>query len=132
MTRNLPLKTLLRAILWAAAAALSPGVAAASELVMFERDGCVWCARWNREIAPVYDRTEEAKVLPLRRINMDRDKEPGVLLASPVRFTPTFLIVDDGHEIGRITGYMNDESFWGLLGKYAARLTNPQPKANRS
>ena len=132
MTRNLPLKTLLRAILLAAAAALSPGVAAASELVMFERDGCVWCARWNREIAPVYDRTEEAKVLPLRRINMDRDKEPGVLLASPVRFTPTFLIVDDGHEIGRITGYMNDESFWGLLGKYAARLTNPQPKANRS
>ena len=132
MTRNLPLKTLLRAILLAAAAALSPGVAAASELVMFERDGCVWCARWNREIAPVYDRTEEAKVLPLRRINMDRDKEPGVLLASPVRFTPTFLIVDDGHEIGRITGYMNDESFWGLLGNYAARLTNPQPKANRS
>ena len=99
---------------------------------MFERDGCVWCARWNREIAPVYDRTEEAKVLPLRRINMDRDKEPGVLLASPVRFTPTFLIVDDGHEIGRITGYMNDESFWGLLGKYATRLTAPQPNANRS
>lgn len=99
---------------------------------MFERDGCVWCARWNREIAPVYDRTDEAKVLPLRRVNMDRDKEPGVQLASPVRFTPTFLIVDDGHEIGRITGYMNDESFWGLLGKYAARLTNPQPRANRS
>ena len=99
---------------------------------MFERDGCVWCARWNREIAPVYDKTDEAKVLPLRRINMDHDKEPGVQLASPVRFTPTFLIVDDGREIGRITGYMNDESFWGLLGKYAARLTNPQPKANRS
>lgn len=99
---------------------------------MFERDGCVWCARWNREIAPVYDRTDEAKVLPLRRVNMDRDEEPGVLLASPVRFTPTFLIVDDGHEIGRITGYMNDASFWGLLGQYAARLTNPQPRANRS
>lgn len=99
---------------------------------MFERDGCVWCARWNREIAPVYDKTDEAKVLPLRRINMDRDKEPGFQLASPVRFTPTFLIVDDGREIGRITGYMNDESFWGLLGKYAARLTTSQPNANRS
>jgi thioredoxin-related protein len=99
---------------------------------MFERDGCVWCARWNREIAPVYDKTEEAKLLPLRRINMDRDKAPGVTLASPVRYTPTFLIVENGQEIGRITGYMNDESFWGLLGKYAARLTSPLPHTNRS
>ncbi|MDB5551090.1 MAG: hypothetical protein JWL86_1074, partial [Rhizobium sp.] len=38
---------------------------------MFERGGCVWCARWNREIAPIYDKTDEARVLPLRRINMD-------------------------------------------------------------
>ncbi len=45
-------------------------------------------------IAPVYNRTDEAKLLPLRRIDMDRDKSPGVALASPVRFTPTFLIVD--------------------------------------
>ncbi len=114
------------------AVALSSSVAAASELVMFERDGCVWCARWNREIAPGYDKTDEARLLPLRRINMDHDKEPGFTLASPVRFTPTFVIVNDGHEIGRITGYMNDESFWGLLGKYAARLTTSQPNANRS
>jgi thioredoxin-related protein len=113
-------------------AALSPRIADASELLMFERDGCVWCARWNREIAPVYDKTDEAKLLPLRRIDMDRDKSPGVVLASPVRFTPTFLIVDNGREIGRITGYMNDESFWSLLGKYAARLTISQPNANRS
>nr|WP_244558403.1 thioredoxin fold domain-containing protein [Tardiphaga sp. OK246] len=113
-------------------AALSPRIADASELLMFERDGCVWCARWNREIAPVYDRTDEGKLLPLRRIDMDRDKSPGVALASPVRFTPTFLIVDNGREIGRITGYMNDESFWSLLGKYAARLTTSQPNANRS
>lgn len=99
---------------------------------MFERDGCVWCARWNREIAPIYDKTDEAKLLPLRRIDMDRDKTPGFTLASPVRFTPTFVIVDHGAEIGRITGYLNDESFWGLLGKYAARLIGSPPGANRS
>ncbi|WP_353647298.1 thioredoxin fold domain-containing protein [Bradyrhizobium sp. NFR13] len=113
-------------------AALSPRIADASELLIFERDGCVWCARWNREIAPIYDKTDEARLLPLRRIDMDRDKSPGVTLASPVRFTPTFLIVDNGREIGRITGYMNDETFWSLLGKYAARLTTSQPNANRS
>ncbi|WP_170849845.1 thioredoxin fold domain-containing protein [Tardiphaga sp. OK245] len=132
MTWKLPLKTSLIATLLVMTAALSPRIADASELLMFERDGCVWCARWNREIAPVYDKTDEAKLLPLRRIDMDRDKSPGVVLASPVRFTPTFLIVDNGREIGRITGYMNDESFWSLLGKYAARLTTSQPNANRS
>ncbi|UFS77296.1 thioredoxin fold domain-containing protein [Tardiphaga sp. 37S4] len=132
MTWKLPLKTSLIATLLVMTAALSPRIADASELLMFERDGCVWCARWNREIAPVYDKTDEAKLLPLRRIDMDRDKSPGVALASPVRFTPTFLIVDNGREIGRITGYMNDESFWSLLGKYAARLSNSQPNANRS
>ncbi|MGM4917409.1 thioredoxin fold domain-containing protein [Tardiphaga sp. 813_E8_N1_3] len=132
MTWKLPLKTSLIATLLVMTAALSPCIADASELLMFERDGCVWCARWNREIAPVYDKTDEAKLLPLRRIDMDRDKSPGVALASPVRFTPTFLIVDNGREIGRITGYMNDESFWSLLGKYAARLTTSQPNANRS
>ncbi|KZD23773.1 thioredoxin fold domain-containing protein [Tardiphaga robiniae] len=132
MTWKLPLKTSLIATLLVMTAALSPRIADASELLMFERDGCVWCARWNREIAPVYDKTDEAKLLPLRRIDMDRDKSPGIALASPVRFTPTFLIVDNGREIGRITGYMNDESFWSLLGKYAARLSNSQPNANRS
>jgi thioredoxin-related protein len=132
MTRKLPLKTSLIATLLVMTAALSPRIADASELLMFERDGCVWCARWNREIAPVYDKTDEARLLPLRRIDMDRDKSPGVTLASPVRFTPTFLIVDNGREIGRITGYMNDETFWSLLGKYAARLTTSQPNANRS
>ena len=96
---------------------------------MFERDGCVWCQRWNREIGPVYDKTDEAKVLPLRRIDVDRDKATGVTLESPVRWTPTFVVIDDGREIARIVGYSSDESFWGLLGKLAAKL---RPAAERT
>jgi len=116
-------KTLLATVLLAAQlGAANP--ARAAELLMFERDGCVWCQRWNREIAPVYDKTDEAKVLPLRRINIDRDKAMGVTLESPVRFTPTFVVVDEGREVTRIVGYRNDESFWGLLGGMAAKLRN--------
>jgi hypothetical protein len=63
----------------------------------------------------VYDKTDEAKVLPLRRINIDRPAAEGVKLAAPVHFTPTFVVSDNGREIGRITGYINDDSFWGLL-----------------
>lgn len=39
----------------------------AAELVMFEQKGCVWCQRFDREIAPAYDKTTEGKRAPLRR-----------------------------------------------------------------
>lgn len=94
---------------------------------MFEREGCVWCQRWDREIAPIYNKTDEAKLLPLRRIDVERERATGIALAAPVRYTPTFVVVDNGREIGRITGYINDESFWGLLGALAAKL-HPVPR----
>jgi cytochrome c551/c552 len=109
---------------------LAGAVAQASEVVMFEQGGCVYCARWNRDVAPVYDKTAEAKVLPLRRIDIGQQGNAGVTLASPVRYTPTFVVVDNGKEIGRITGYISDDSFWGLLDSLAAKLeTPPQPKS---
>jgi Thioredoxin-like domain len=95
--------------------------ATASELVMFERDGCPWCRLWNREIGTVYDRTQEARRLPLLRINLDR-QQAGFTLKEPVRYTPTFVVVDGGAEVGRITGYSNDDNFWGLLGALLGKL----------
>lgn len=67
---------------------LWPALSQASELLMFERGGCVWCQRWDREVGPLYDKTAEAKVLPLRRVDVDRQTAGGVTLASPVRYTP--------------------------------------------
>jgi thioredoxin-related protein len=121
-----------RSFLAAAAVAVSlllPAFAQASELVMFEQGGCVFCARWNRDVAPVYDKTAEARLLPLRRVDIGQQNAAGVTLTEPVRYTPTFVVVDNGHEIGRITGYISDESFWGLLDTLAAKLAAPpQPK----
>jgi thioredoxin-related protein len=107
-------------------------LARASDLLMFERAGCVWCLRWDTAIAPIYSRTEEAKLLPLRRIDVDRQKAEGIVLAAPVRYTPTFVVVDNGREIGRITGYANDESFWGLLATLAAKIGTPHSEPNRT
>lgn len=101
--------------------ASSAGTAGAAELVMFERAGCPWCARWNREIAPIYPKTAEGRLAPLRRIDIDAGR-PDLALATPVRFTPTFVLVDKGREVGRITGYMNEDSFWALLTDMLARI----------
>ncbi len=107
-------------------------LARASELVMFERDGCVWCQRWDRTIAPIYAKTDEARLLPLRRVDIDRQSADGIILAAPVRFTPTFVVVDQGREVGRITGYANDESFWGLLAMFAAKIDPLYRAPNRT
>jgi thioredoxin-related protein len=125
MIAHLLAKLRLLAAAALAAVLLSATLAQASELVMFEQGGCVWCAKWNREVAPIYEKTTEAKVLPLRRIDIDRQNSAGIVLSDRVLYTPTFVVVDNGREIGRITGYSSDQSFWGLLDGLVGKLAPP-------
>lgn len=109
--------------LLAVAANLLPLKARAAELLMFESRSCIYCLRWERDVGSTYDRTDEAKVLPLRRIDIGRQSASGVTLNSPVHYTPTFIVVDKGREIGRIEGFAGDDAFWGRLDELAAKLT---------
>ena len=108
--------------LFAFAANVLPLPARAAELLMFESGGCIYCLRWDRSVGSIYDKTAEAKILPLRRIDVNRQSSSGVALQSPVRYTPTFVVVDRGREIGRIEGFISDEQFWGLLDEFVAKL----------
>ena len=108
--------------LFAFAANVLPLPARAAELLMFESGGCIYCLRWDRAVGSIYDKTAEAKILPLRRIDVNRQSSSGVALQSPVRYTPTFVVVDRGREIGRIEGFISDEQFWGLLDEFVAKL----------
>lgn len=97
----------------------------AAELLMFTRDGCPFCVRFEREVAPVYTRTPEGKAAPLRRIELPAGGARGDGLREPVIATPTFVLLENGREIGRITGYLNDDMFWGLLGRLVAVIEIP-------
>ena len=115
----------LRAVLAAMAvflAGLACFPAVGAELVMFERQGCVWCLRWDREVAAIYPRTPEGAKAPLRRVSLDRPLPGDLTLQPPVFYTPTFVLMDEGKEIGRITGYLGDDAFWGLLSSMMGRL----------
>ena len=98
----------------------------ATELVMYTRNGCPFCVRFEREVAPVYAKTPEGKAAPLRRIELPAGGVRGEGLREPVIATPTFVLVEDGQEVGRITGYLNDDMFWGLLGRLVAVIEIPQ------
>lgn len=88
----------------------------AADLVMVEQDGCHWCAKWDAEIAPIYPKTEEGKRAPLRRVDL-RDLPDDIEFTSRPVFTPTFALVENGQELGRIEGYAGDEFFWFILAK---------------
>ena len=100
------------------AIALSATAATAeSVLVMVEEHGCVWCARWNAEIAPIYPKTSEGKAAPLRRLDINQTMPAELSFKGKLHFTPTFVLMVDGKEISRLEGYPGEDFFWGLLGQ---------------
>lgn len=95
----------------------------AAELVMFHQEACEWCEVWDEEVGVVYDKTTEAKTAPLRRVDIHEDRPSDLAGIKPVVFTPTFVLTENGSEIGRIIGYPGEDFFWGLLGQLLARVT---------
>lgn len=85
-------------------------------LLMAEEDGCMWCARWDIDISETYPKTPEGNVAPLQRIDIHAAMPEGIALERPLYYTPTFVLLDDGQEVGRIEGYPGEDFFWGLLG----------------
>jgi thioredoxin-related protein len=101
------------------------------ELIVYERAGCAWCARWDQEIAPIYPRAEIGQKVPMRRVSLDKPTTSDPVLGDPVRYTPTFVLLREGKEIGRITGYHNDAFFWGLLESMVERIPKKQNEKER-
>lgn len=109
----------------AMALALAATPAGAAELVMFEDAGCVWCARFNAEIGPIYHKTDEGQRAPLRRVDSGAALPADLAFIAPERLTPLFVLVDGGREIGRIRGYPGEDHFWGLLDMLIRKLDEP-------
>jgi thioredoxin-related protein len=87
----------------------------AAELVMIDSAACGYCQRFNRDIALTYASTSLGKRAPLRPVSVWNKWPQDLSAVKPVRFTPVFILVDDGKEIGRMYGYKGKEDFWGRL-----------------
>jgi hypothetical protein len=109
-------------LLWGLVLVAAAQSARAAELLMFERPGCMWCQRWLAEIGPGYPLTEEGRRAPLRRLDIREQANAQVAFERPIVVTPTFVLIDGGREIGRMTGYPGGDFFYGLLGELLARL----------
>lgn len=95
--------------------AVSGSASKAAELIMVESPGCYYCIEWKKVIGPIYPKTEAGQFAPLVMVDKSDSAPFDGGYSSPVVFTPTFVLVDDGQEIGRIQGYPGEDFFWALL-----------------
>jgi thioredoxin-related protein len=115
-------------------AVITPFSGHAAELVMFTQRGCVWCQKFDREIAPAYEKTAEGQRAPLRRVDIVKPVPADLAFIQRERFTPVFVLIDGGREFGRIRGYPGDAFFYGLLDNLIAQMdrseaATPDPNA---
>ncbi|MBN2907020.1 MAG: hypothetical protein JXJ18_09965 [Rhodobacteraceae bacterium] len=112
------MKRVFTALLYAGIGVVALAGAARADLVlaMFERAGCAYCIMWDNEIGPIYPKTTEGEVAPLRKIDLLAKLPDDITLRSKPQFTPTFVLLRDGVEIDRLEGYPGEDFFWGLIG----------------
>jgi len=108
---------MLRVLALLVTLATAQPAAAELRLLMVEQPGCAFCARWNAEIAEIYPKTPEGQAAPLERVQIHGPYPEGLALSSRPVFTPTFILMHDGVEAGRIEGYPGEDFFWGLLAR---------------
>ena len=110
LLRSLALLVLLAAPAWAE-----------MRLVMVEEAGCTWCARWNAEIGPIYPKTQEGAAAPLLRLDIHETRTSGITFDSRLRFTPTFVLIQDDEEVARLEGYPGEDFFWPIVADMIAK-----------
>ena len=85
------------------------------ELIMFETSLCNHCAVFDDEVAKVYKSHSLAQMAPLTKVNLDEVGTRHHLLNTPIQLVPTFVVFENGKEIGRISGMVNKFAFLAFV-----------------
>ena len=123
LTRRVALFSSLFFLLATSIAGAWPVKAADSrgQLVMITSSHCPWCEAFEDDVGKGYDLTEEALIYPLRRHDFYKAMPDDLAHLTPATMTPTFIVVRDGLEAGRIIGYPGAELFWWRLSEFTAQ-----------
>jgi hypothetical protein len=101
-----------------AAAARDPAARssiARTEIVVYEDPASAICQVFRRTIVPSYAISSRASRVPMRFIDITAMASDTPGLTSAITVVPTAVIMQDGQEVGRITGYWGPEAFAKLV-----------------
>ena len=89
----------------------------ALRLIYVFSEQCLFCKAWERDVGSIYENTEYAKKAPLLKIKISLFSTHFSDVMPKVLETPTFILMKENNEVGRIVGYQNrDMFFWSLSG----------------
>ena len=76
------------------------------EVLVLEVGNCGICELVRRTIQPLYEQSPNARQAPMRYVDITRIDELKLGLRERVQTVPTIVLLQDGAEVDRITGYM--------------------------
>lgn len=97
---------------WAIGSGATFAAGSGPVLIMVEETGCRFCLKWEAEIGHTYAQSPEGRFAPIKRVKRTAAEVAGL---RPVVFTPTFIVMRNGEEVGRVTGYPGRDYFWPEL-----------------
>lgn len=100
--------------------------ASSLRLMMVTERTCEFCRAWRTQIAPGFAASGPGRMAPLFEVDLYGPYPDGLALARRPRLTPSFILLDDGFEIGRIEGYVGQRDFYPHLERMMAQAgVNP-------
>ena len=87
------------------------------EILVLEISGCNVCGLVKQNVLPLYEQTSRARTVPMRFVDVTRLDELKIGLAARINTVPTTVVMIDGRETNRITGYWAPETFLRLIAR---------------
>ena len=85
------------------------------ELIVFEVDGCDYCEVFRRDVLPQYKAAPVATRAPIRFVDINKVEIEKMSLRGSVTSVPTVVLMQDGREFDRITGYVGPSNFFHMI-----------------
>ena len=82
------------------------------ELVVIEADGCIFCEIFRSDVLPAYEASEQGKQMPVQFVDINDMDTTHLEFKGAVDIVPTFIVIKDRREVGRISGYVGPENFF--------------------
>ena len=96
-------------------AATIPAAIPQMELVVLEVDGCIYCNVFRKRHLANYKASRQGKKIPIRFVNINDPAIGHLGLTQPVGIVPTFVVLQNNEEIGRIPGLVGHREFYAAI-----------------
>ena len=92
------------------------------ELLVFEVEGCDFCEVFRRDVLPQYKAAPAAARAPIRFVDINKVDTDKMALRTSVTTVPTIVLMQDGREFDRITGYVGPSNFFRMISYMLDRI----------